>query len=65
MLPTLLLLVAAASWGGNWVAARWVTADVPPFALAFWRWALASAVLLPGGIRPGARRRGAHGGTLA
>ena len=22
MLPTLLLLVAAASWGGNWVAAR-------------------------------------------
>src|SRR2546427_804711 len=47
MLPTLLLLVAAASWGGNWVAARWVTLDVPPFALSFWRWALASALLLP------------------
>jgi len=47
MLPTLLLLVAAASWGGNWVAARWVTLDVPPFALSFWRWALASVLLLP------------------
>jgi len=46
-LPTLLLLIAAASWGGNWVAARWVTLDVPPFALSFWRWALASALLLP------------------
>ncbi len=23
-LPTLLLLVAAASWGGNWEAVRWV-----------------------------------------
>ena len=28
MLPTLLLLVAAASWGGNWVAARAVYLDV-------------------------------------
>ncbi|HMH18240.1 MAG TPA: DMT family transporter [Burkholderiales bacterium] len=46
-LPYLLLLVAAASWGGNWVAARAVTFDVPPFALSFWRWAVASAILLP------------------
>jgi drug/metabolite transporter (DMT)-like permease len=47
MLPYLLLVISAASWGGNWVAARWVTPDVPPFALSFWRWALASAMLLP------------------
>jgi drug/metabolite transporter (DMT)-like permease len=47
MLPTLLLLVATASWGGNWVAARAITPDVPPFALSFWRWAIASVMLLP------------------
>lgn len=47
MLPYLLLIVSTASWGGNWVAARAITLDVPPFALVFWRWALASAVLLP------------------
>ena len=46
-LSTLLLLVAAASWGGNWVAARAVTLEVPPFALSFWRWAIAAALLLP------------------
>jgi len=46
-LSTLLLLVAAASWGGNWVAARAITWEVPPFALSFWRWAIASAILLP------------------
>jgi drug/metabolite transporter (DMT)-like permease len=46
-LSTLLLLVAAASWGGNWVAARAITPEVPPFALSFWRWAIASALLLP------------------
>jgi len=47
MLPYLLLLVSAASWGGNWVAARAIYLDVPPFALVFWRWALAAAVLFP------------------
>src|SRR5438309_2270611 len=45
-LATLLLLVAAASWGVNWVAARAITLEVPPFALSFWRWAIASALLL-------------------
>src|SRR5256886_6488957 len=45
-LATLLLVVAAASWGGNWVAARAITLEVPPFALSFWRWAIASALLL-------------------
>jgi len=44
---TLLLLVAAASWGGNWVAARAIILEVPPFALSFWRWAIAAALLLP------------------
>jgi drug/metabolite transporter (DMT)-like permease len=46
-LPYLLLLIAAASFGGNWVAARVVNFEVAPFALSFWRWAIASAILLP------------------
>jgi drug/metabolite transporter (DMT)-like permease len=46
-LPYLLLLITAASFSGNWVAARAVNLEVPPFALSFWRWAIAAAVLLP------------------
>jgi drug/metabolite transporter (DMT)-like permease len=46
-LPYLLLLVAAASFGGNWVAARVVNFEVAPFALSFWRWAIASLLLFP------------------
>ena len=46
-LPYALLLIAAASFGGNWVAARIVNFQVAPFALSFWRWAIAAAVLLP------------------
>src|SRR5258706_34320 len=49
MQSTLLLLVAAASWGGNWVAARAIIVEVPPFALSFWRWAIAAALALPFG----------------
>src|SRR5437773_11971656 len=47
VLPTVLLLISAASWGGNWVAARAITLDVSPFALVFWRWALATALIFP------------------
>jgi drug/metabolite transporter (DMT)-like permease len=46
-LPYLLLLLAAASFGGNWVAARLVNFEVAPFALSFWRWAVATALLYP------------------
>ena len=46
-LPYVLLLVAAASFGGNWVAARVVNFEVAPFALSFWRWAVAGALLFP------------------
>ena len=41
-----LLLLAAASWGGNWVAARSAIGEVPPITLVFWRWLLASALLV-------------------
>jgi drug/metabolite transporter (DMT)-like permease len=46
-LPYLLLLIAAASFGGNWVAARVVNFEVAPFALSFWRWAVAAVILFP------------------
>src|SRR5215467_5803142 len=46
-LPYVLLLVAAASFGGNWVAARVVNFEVAPFALSFWRWAAATLLLFP------------------
>jgi len=46
-LPYVLLLVAAASFGGNWVAARVVNFEVAPFTLSFWRWAVAGALLFP------------------
>jgi len=46
-LPYVLLLVAAASFGGNWVAARVVNFEVAPFALSFWRWAIAALLLFP------------------
>jgi drug/metabolite transporter (DMT)-like permease len=46
-LPYLLVLVAAASFGGNWVAARIVNFEVAPFALSFWRWAVAGVLLFP------------------
>lgn len=43
----LLLGVAALLWSGNFVLGRAVAGRVPPVALAFWRWAVALAVLLP------------------
>jgi drug/metabolite transporter (DMT)-like permease len=46
-LPYVLILIAAASFGGNWVAARVVNFEVAPFALSFWRWAIAAVLLFP------------------
>jgi drug/metabolite transporter (DMT)-like permease len=43
----LLLAAAALFWSGNFVIGRAVAGRVPPVALAFWRWAVALAVLLP------------------
>jgi len=45
--PALLLVLAQLLWAGNFVLARATSARIPPVALAFWRWALALAVLLP------------------
>jgi len=45
--PYLLLSLTALFWAGNWVIGRAIHSDVPPIALAFWRWFIASVVLLP------------------
>ncbi|MDP5239247.1 DMT family transporter [Uliginosibacterium sp. 31-16] len=45
--PWLLLVLTALFWSGNWVVGRGARGDVPPVALAFWRWTLALACTLP------------------
>jgi drug/metabolite transporter (DMT)-like permease len=45
--PYLLLVLTTLFWAGNWVVGRAVRGDVPPIALAFWRWVIALALMAP------------------
>ncbi len=45
--PTLLLASASLFWAGNFVVARAVHEALPPFGLAFWRWALGLILVGP------------------
>lgn len=45
--PYLLLTLTALFWSGNMVLGRGVRADIPPMALAFWRWAIAFLLVVP------------------
>lgn len=45
--PTLLLCLAYLFWSGNVVVGRAVVGELPPIALAFWRWVLGFLILLP------------------
>ncbi|MEC5384719.1 DMT family transporter [Uliginosibacterium sp. H3] len=45
--PYLLLTLTVLFWSGNWVVGRGFRGDVPPVALAFWRWAIAFVCVLP------------------
>ncbi len=45
--PYLLLILTTLFWSGNMVVGRAIRGEVPPFALAFWRWAIALALTLP------------------
>lgn len=47
MIAAALAATASLCWAGNWVLGRAIRADVPPFGLTFWRWALAAVILLP------------------
>ena len=45
--PYLLLTLTVLFWSGNMVIGRGIRADIPPLALAFWRWAIAFIFVLP------------------
>ncbi|MBN2515579.1 MAG: DMT family transporter [Deltaproteobacteria bacterium] len=53
----LLLLLTVLFWSGNFVMGRWIYPEIPPVALAFWRWALALVILLPFTLREVYRQR--------
>ncbi len=55
--PYLLLTLTALFWSGNFVIGRGAQSVLPPLAMAFWRWALAFAVLLPFALRAMLRER--------
>ncbi len=44
--PYILLSLAALFWSGNFILGRGMSADIPPVALAFWRWFFASIIAL-------------------
>ncbi|MCM0022151.1 MAG: DMT family transporter [Tagaea sp.] len=46
-LALVLFFVVPATFASNMLAARWVAGEIPPVAMAFWRWALTLAILLP------------------
>lgn len=45
--PYILLVLAIATWAGNFVVARYMRGDIPPLTLNFLRWGGAFVVLLP------------------
>src|SRR5918998_3006026 len=55
VLAALALTAAAILWGTSFVAAKVVLVDLPPVAVAFLRFAIAAAVLVPIACRGGRR----------
>jgi drug/metabolite transporter (DMT)-like permease len=53
----LLAALATLVWSGSFVATRALGATVPPVQAAFWRWAVALAVVAPFGARAAWRQR--------
>jgi drug/metabolite transporter (DMT)-like permease len=45
--PRFLMLLPGLFWAGNAIVARSTVGVVPPIGLAFWRWILAAAIVLP------------------
>jgi drug/metabolite transporter (DMT)-like permease len=45
--PRFLMLLPGLFWAGNAIVARSVVAEVPPIALAFWRWTAAAILIAP------------------
>ena len=45
-LPYVLLAFSPLCWAGNMVVGRAVRGEIPPFSINWWRWSIASAILL-------------------
>lgn len=45
--PYLLLVLTTLFWGSNFNLGRYVSGEIPPIALSFWRWVIAFLILLP------------------
>lgn len=45
--PRLLMLLPGLFWAGNAIVARSIAEEIPPVALAFWRWSAAAALIAP------------------
>jgi drug/metabolite transporter (DMT)-like permease len=45
--PRLLMLFPGLFWAGNAILARSVAGEVPPIALAYWRWTVGTVIVLP------------------
>ncbi|MGB0684215.1 MAG: DMT family transporter [Magnetovibrionaceae bacterium] len=48
--PYVLLTLTVLFWAGNAVVGKHITTEVTPIQLAFWRWVLATAIVLPFGL---------------
>ncbi len=44
-MPYFLLILTTLFWSGNFVLSRGMHAEIPPFSLSFWRWAVALLIL--------------------
>lgn len=47
----ILAILATIIWSGNFIVARGVIHQIPPFSLAFYRWLTATLIMLPLGLR--------------
>ena len=52
LMPYLLLTLAMVFWSGNFILGRAVRMDIPPIALAFWRWTVASLLIIGPAFSP-------------
>lgn len=57
--PYFTLMLPPLFWAGNWVIGRAFHNEMPPVALAFWRWAIAGLVLAPFAVVPVTKEWGA------
>lgn len=51
IIPILLFALPPLFWAGNFIVGRSVRAEIPPLQLSFYRWVIASIILLPYSIK--------------